>query len=153
MVDIPLLAKHYLDAFCCDLNKAPIAIPDTCMEALMSYDWPGNVRELANCLERAAILCDDVRLDESQLGLGGDREASPATTFDLSGTLADVSRRASSAAESEKVRQVLDEVGGDRRRAAELLSVSKKTLLHKMRDFGLAEKANETKVVPPSGRE
>jgi DNA-binding NtrC family response regulator len=87
------------------------------------------------------------------LGLGGDREASPATTFDLSGTLADVSRRASTAAESEKVRQVLDEVGGDRRLAAELLSVSKKTLLHKMRDFGLAEKANETKVVPPSGRE
>ncbi len=143
--DIPLLAKHYLDAFCRDLNKAPVTIPDSCMEALMSYDWPGNVRELANCLERAAILCDDVSLDESHLGLGGDRDRGPATTFDLRGTLAEVSRRASAAAESEKIKQVLDEVSGNRRRAAELLSVSKKTLLHKMRDFGLAERTNDTK--------
>ena len=69
----------------------------------------------------------------------------PARTFYLRGTLAEVSRRASAAAESEKVGQVLDEVGGDRRRAADLLSVSQKTLLQKMRDFGLAEKAKEAK--------
>jgi transcriptional regulator with PAS, ATPase and Fis domain len=45
-------------------------------------------------------------------------------------------------AEKEKIRRVLDEAGGDRARAAEILQVSGKTLLHKMREFGLAETRN-----------
>ena len=49
-----MLARHYIEKFCRDVNKVPVAIPDDCMQALMDYDWPGNVRELANCLESRA---------------------------------------------------------------------------------------------------
>jgi DNA-binding NtrC family response regulator len=137
--DIPLLARHYVDRFCRTMNKSSIAIPDECMERLCRYDWPGNVRELANCLERAVILCDGDRLIPSHLGL--DREQAPRLFegFDLSGTLAEVGRRAASAAEKEKIQEVLAEVEGDRSRAAELLKVSGKTLLHKLREYGLVE--------------
>ena len=140
--DIPLLARHYIEKFCRDVNKTPIAIPDDCMQALMDYDWPGNVRELANCLERAVILCDADKLDTSHLGLGPGGDAGVPKGFELSGTLAQVGRRAQAAAEKEKIRRVLDEAKGDRARAAEILQVSGKTLLHKMREFDLMETRN-----------
>lgn len=151
--DIPLLARHYVERFCRTMNKAPIAIPDECMELLRRYHWPGNVRELANCLERAVILCDGDRLSPSHLGL--DRTESPRVFegLDLSGTLAEVSRRAAAAAEKEKIRDVLAEVAGDRSRAAEILSVSGKTLLHKLREYGLFESgARETSFAETDNR-
>jgi DNA-binding NtrC family response regulator len=154
--DIPLLARHYVERFCRTMNKAAIAIPDECMERLCRYEWPGNVRELANCLERAVILCDGDRLSPGHLGLDRDRteERRPFEGFDLSGTLADVGRRAAAAAEKEKIRDVLAEVEGDRTRAAEILKVSGKTLLHKLREYGLVEPAaresNATETATPT---
>jgi transcriptional regulator with GAF, ATPase, and Fis domain len=135
--DIPLLARHYVERFCRAMNKAAIAVPEDCLEILTRYDWPGNVRELANSLERAVILCDGPLLRPEHLGLDGAAKHLP-TGFDLRGNLAAVGRRAAAIAEREKIARVLDEVSGDRARAAELLEVSGKTLLHKMREYGLA---------------
>ncbi|HEY7699457.1 MAG TPA: sigma-54 dependent transcriptional regulator [Vicinamibacteria bacterium] len=134
--DIPHLARHYVDRFCRAMNKAPIAIPEECLEILRSYDWPGNVRELANALERAVILCDGSRLSPEHLGLDAGAPRLP-NGFDLTGSLAEVARRASAMAEKEKIQTVLEEAAGDRARAAEILQVSGKTLLHKMREYGL----------------
>jgi DNA-binding NtrC family response regulator len=119
------------------MNKASIAIPEDCLEILRRYDWPGNVRELANCLERAVILCDGSRLRPEHLGLDGAAPRLPKG-FDLTGSLADVGRRAAAIAEREKIEVALEEVAGDRTRAAEILKVSGKTLLHKMREYGFA---------------
>jgi DNA-binding NtrC family response regulator len=55
----------------------------------------------------------------------------------LSGTLADVAKRVVSAAERRKIDQTLKEAGGNKNRAAELLQVSFKTLLTKLKDYGL----------------
>jgi DNA-binding NtrC family response regulator len=134
--DIPHLARHYVDRFCRVMNKAPIAIPDECLEILRSHDWPGNVRELANSLERAVILCDGPRLSPEHLGLDTAAQRLPKG-FELTGSLAEVARRASAMAEKEKIQMVLAETLGDRARAAEILKVSGKTLLHKMREHGL----------------
>ena len=138
--DIPLLARHYVEHFCRELGKPLMSISEETMERLLSYDWPGNVRELANCLERAVILCDDAEMGPELLGFGPSTEViPPPSELDLSGTLAQVSRRAAASAEKEKVRQVLQEVGSDRARAAEKLRVSAKTLLAKIREYGLIE--------------
>jgi DNA-binding NtrC family response regulator len=142
--DIPLLARHYADKFCQTMGKRPIAIPEECMDRMRAYDWPGNVRELANCLERAVILCDSDRLALEHLGLDARRPALPQG-FDLEGTLADVGKRASALAEREKIQMALAGAEGDRGRAADELCVSRKTLLHKMREYGLLE-ATETDV-------
>jgi DNA-binding NtrC family response regulator len=115
-------------------------IPEESSDRLLSYDWPGNVRELANCLERAVILCDGDELTPDLLGFGpSEKLPPPPTDLDLCGTLAQVSRRAAAAAEKEKIRRVLEEVGGDRSEAAEKLRVSTKTLLAKMRDYQLTD--------------
>ncbi len=109
--DIPHLARHYVDRFCRTMNKAPIAIPDDCLEILSRYDWPGNVRELANSLERAVILCDGSRLRPEHLGLDGGAPPLPKG-FDLTGSLAAVGRRAAAMAEREKITTVLRGGGG-----------------------------------------
>jgi len=140
--DIPLLARHYVEHFCRELGKSVMSIPEASMARLLSYGWPGNVRELANCLERAVILCDGRELSADLLGFGPSQKLPPPPLgLDLSGSLAQVSRRAAAAAEKEKIRQVLIEVGGDRSRAAEALQVSSKTLLAKLREYQLTDPA------------
>ena len=95
------------------------------------------MRELANCLERAVILCDGRELTPDLLGLGPIEKLPPPSDLDLSGSLAEVSRRAAAAAEKEKIRRVLEEVGGARSEAAQKLQVSSRTLLTKMREYEL----------------
>jgi transcriptional regulator with GAF, ATPase, and Fis domain len=135
--DIPLLARHYVERFCRELGKPLVTITEKSMEQLVSHNWPGNVRELANCIERAVLLSDETDLAPEVLGFVASREiASPPIGFDMAGSLAQVSRRAVASAEKEKVRMVMEEVDGDRTRAAERLQVSSKTLLSKLREYG-----------------
>ncbi len=60
--DILLLARHFVERFCREMNKPVMAIDDAADEKLRAYRWPGNVRELQNCIERAVILSDGDRL-------------------------------------------------------------------------------------------
>ena len=64
-------------------------------------------------------------------------EADAWSKIDLTGTLADATRRVVSEAERRKIEQTLGEAGGNRGRAAELLQVSYKTLLAKLKEHGL----------------
>ena len=72
--DILLLARHFVERFCREMNKTVMAIDDAADEKLRAYRWPGNVRELQNCIERAVILSDGDRLLPHHLHL----EAGPA---------------------------------------------------------------------------
>ena len=57
--DIPLLARYFVERFCRDLKKKPLALsPRGARASCATYRWPGNVRELQNCIERAVILAD-----------------------------------------------------------------------------------------------
>ena len=72
--DILLLALHFVERFCREMNKPMMAIDEAANEMLRAYRWPGNVRELQNCIERAVILSDGDRLLPHHLHL----EACPA---------------------------------------------------------------------------
>jgi DNA-binding NtrC family response regulator len=72
--DILLLARHFVERFCREMNKPVMAIDDAADEKLRAYRWPGNVRELQNCIERAVILSDGDRLMPHHLHL----EAGPS---------------------------------------------------------------------------
>jgi DNA-binding NtrC family response regulator len=141
--DIPVLARYFVERFCRDLKKKPFVLSPGALEQLQSYRWPGNVRELQNCIERAVILADGETLLPRHLNLSfaepltDENAPSPWTHFDLSGTLSDVSRRASAEAEKVKIEEVLKESGGNKGRAAELLQIGFKSLLAKLREHGI----------------
>jgi DNA-binding NtrC family response regulator len=155
--DVPILAHHFVERFCRDLNKKPLPFSVDALGALQSYAWPGNVRELQNCIERAVILCDGDTIHARHLSLtfqtqaaAGDRDgepghpapqapANPLGQLDLSGTLGEAVRRVTAQVERLKVGEALRAANGNKERAAEALQISYKSLLQKQREHGITE--------------
>jgi DNA-binding NtrC family response regulator len=114
---------------------------------LNSYSWPGNVRELQNCIERAVILCDGDTIQPRHLNLSFRQPSTvaAATTpwedIDLSGTMTEVLRRVTSEVERRKLDRALSEAAGNKQRAAEALQISYKTMLQKLKEYGIADDA------------
>jgi DNA-binding NtrC family response regulator len=141
--DIPVLARYFVDRFCRDLKKRPFTLSPQAMEQLQEYRWPGNVRELQNCIERAVILADGETLLPRHLNLSfaapltDENPESPWAHVDLTGTLSEVTRRVTAEVEKAKIQEVLAEADGNKGRAAELLQISYKSLLAKLKDYGL----------------
>ena len=144
--DITLLARYFIDKYCRDLNKKSMSLAPSAEEALRAYPWPGNVRELQNCIERAVILADSDTIRASQLSLsfraapgapGTPDEVNPWAAIDLSGSLPEVTRRVVAEVERRKIEQALKEAEGNRLRAAELLQISQKAFLSKLKEHGL----------------
>jgi DNA-binding NtrC family response regulator len=140
--DIPVLASHFVERFCRDLKKRPLALSSAAVEHLLAYRWPGNVRELQNCIERAVILADAETLEPRHLQLSfaspeAEAPVSPWAQIDLSGSLADATRRIGAEVERIKLEMALKEAHDNKGRAAELLQISYKMLISKLREHRL----------------
>jgi len=124
--DIELLAEHFLGL----LNQAEQTSKKFARETLQrlgAHSWPGNVRELKNLIHRAFILADDdIGADCLPSELGGPPAAAAAYLHVKVGiSLAEAERRL--------ILATLHECGGDKKRAAEMLRVSLKTLYNRLK--------------------
>ena len=140
--DIPILARAFVERFCREMKKKVATLSPSAIQELQRYPWPGNVRELQNSMERTVILADGDTIHARHLNLSFHAPAAPEppstwTGFDFSGSLADVARRAQAEAEKRKIEQVLKEAGGNKGRASDMLQVSYKTFLMKLKDYGI----------------
>lgn len=127
--DVELLARHFLDA----MNRedgTDKQLSKAALEALRAHSWPGNVRELKNALHRAFIMADD----EVDLELGtfaGTPYVAPrpgdCLQFVLGTSLAEMERRT--------IFATLDHCRGNKRRCAEILGVSLKTLYNRLSEY------------------
>jgi transcriptional regulator with PAS, ATPase and Fis domain len=137
--DIVLLARHFASEIGRELRGREAQLSDEAIAALQRHHWPGNVRELENAIERACIISDTLILQPADLGLLPSRaEANePLEQLDLSGTLSDVAHRALGVVERRKILAALAANGGNKSKTAEDLGVSYKTLLNKIKDYGL----------------
>jgi two-component system, NtrC family, response regulator AtoC len=136
--DVPELARHFLDVFNRRLGTKVQGLTPAAMQRLLEYPWPGNVRELENVIERAVVLAETNRVDVDQLPVAL-RE--PAAT-DLLGSLATSElsvKKQTEALERTLITRALERTGGNRTRAAELLDLSHRALLYKIREYGLGE--------------
>lgn len=136
--DVLMLATHFAAELGKELRGREASLSKDASAALRAHRWPGNVRELENAIERACILSDTLVLEPVDLGLvtrsGG--EQTPAS-FDLSGTLSEVSQRALRFVEQRKIAAALKNNDCNKNEAAEELGVSYKTLLTKIKDYNL----------------
>jgi len=137
--DIGLLTRYFVERFCRDLKKRPMAVSPAALEALQQYAWPGNVRELQNCIERAVILADGDTLLPRHLNLSfaatqEDRVSDPWEQIDLGGSMNDAVRRVTTEVERRKMLEALREAANNKLRAAEILQVSYKTFLAKLKE-------------------
>jgi DNA-binding NtrC family response regulator len=119
--DIPLLAQHFLEMFARRTGRAIKRLAPESVALLSGYRWPGNVRELEHVIERAMALSSSETLlpDDFPPHLREERDRAPRLPADGM-TLEDVKRW--------YVNKVLEESGGNKLRAAELLGIDRRTL-------------------------
>jgi two-component system response regulator FlrC len=129
--DLLPLARYLLERIARDLKRPMPKLTAATEKRLLAATWRGNVRELANTLERAAILADGDAIDASHIWVE-DGEAKPAgrlTSADEVRPLIELEREA--------ILHALEVVGGNRRRAAELLGIGERTLYDKLKKYGV----------------
>ena len=146
--DIPMLAKFFIERYCRELKKPVLALAPSALEALVAYSWRGNVRELQNCIERAVILTEGTGIHAHHLKLSfaeapvvspdTSEDESPWSRIDLSGSMADASRRIVAEVERRKIAQALKEASGNPGLAAEILQIGFKTLQVKLKELEIS---------------
>lgn len=139
--DIPTLVEHFISVYSKDVKKEIKSISQEALGMLMGHAWTGNVRELQNCIERSVILCEGGVILPEHLGIRR-RSLSESTIRDIpiEGTLQEVSSAATRFVESRTIAKTLKETGGNKTKAAEILQVSYKTLLTKIKEYGIESK-------------
>jgi two-component system response regulator AtoC len=136
--DIPLLVEHFLARMNARMGLAVAGTSPEAMRLLVDHDWPGNVRELENCVERAIVLCEGTQIEADALPERLQRPSPPpvAPAASDSGDLS--IKRASRRSEESLIRRALQKTRGNRTRAAELLEISHRALLYKIKEYGIA---------------
>ena len=119
--DIPLLVGRFLKEF------GGKTVSPEAMKLLEAYPWPGNVRELRNAVEKMCVLSPAGEIGEEDVP--DEMKRGGARTLSTAGTLEET--------EKEKILAVLEEVGGNRTKAAERLGISRRTIYRKLEEYGL----------------
>jgi two-component system response regulator AtoC len=135
--DLPALAQRLLERHAARLGEPARQLSPEALAVLQRHRFAGNVRELENALERALVLSDGLTisadaLPEAMLDVAVPRaEVLPLDPSDLS------VKRAQRALEADLIRRALERTLGNRTKAAELLELSPRALLYKIREYGL----------------
>ena len=124
--DIMPLAEFFREQSNKTLNKAVKGFDSSAKKALLLHPWSGNVRELKQKIQTAVLLCEGNNITEDDLELYIEQDASPVCY-----SLKDVQQ------EKERIRQALEQCGGNKVSAAKLLKIGRTTLYAKMKEYGL----------------
>jgi len=130
--DVLPLARYLLERIARDLKRSLPRLTPAAEKRLSAASWRGNVRELANTLERAAILADGEHIDATHIWLE-DASTKPAAAVSASGNEV----RPLAELEKEAILHALEVVGGNRRKAAEMLGIGERTLYDRLKKYGV----------------
>lgn len=144
-LDIAPLAGLFLSRFALEMGKSVSGISPEALRLLTAYPFPGNIRELENSIERAVILCETEVLSVADFALTERlNRASRLETSDSASTTEETTRpngvnapMSVYEAEKQAVLAALERHGGHREKTAAELGISRRTLLTKMKDYGL----------------
>ncbi len=128
--DIPLLVRHFIDKYNCELNHRIKDVMPEVMSELMNYGWPGNVRELENAVERAMILCDSDYISQVDVGAADSKGSFSPGNWISTFTYDEARKRI----ERAYIEQALSDTRGNRTKAAKILGISRRSLLYKLKE-------------------
>jgi two-component system response regulator AtoC len=163
--EIPILTQYFLDHYAAHYNKPAPALATDTLRLFAEYQWPGNVRELENLVKRMVILGTDAPIRREVADAIAGRAlpmgpipalqnivaspapahapvapapaAAPPRPAPLTGSLKDIARSAAREAERELIYRTLQHTRWNRREAAEILGISYKALLYKIKEAEL----------------
>ena len=135
--DIPLLVDHFVVRNNVRLGTDIRGLDGEARRLLYEYSWPGNVRELENTVERAMVLAEGDQITAADLPERV-REARDPVKLQLSSGELSV-KKTTRYIEEVLIRRALQKTKGNRTRAAELLEISHRALLYKIKDYGITD--------------
>lgn len=133
--DIPLLIDHFIKKYAVENNKQPMKLSDEAMQVLFNYHWPGNIREIENAIENVIVMCDKSTIGVEDLPQyltahrGHMVRVTADASFDYTNQLEET--------EKQLIREALEQSGGNKTRAAEILGISLRTLHYKVKKYRL----------------
>lgn len=134
--EIPLLVSHFVETYNAKLRLEIKGVEPEAMRLLVEYMWPGNVRELENTIERAMVLTTGPRISPDDLPPHIVNPVRPLDVPELGDDELSIKKH-SAALERRLITRALERTRGNKTRAAELLELSSRALLYKIRDYGL----------------
>ncbi|APG60987.1 sigma-54-dependent transcriptional regulator [Christiangramia salexigens] len=126
--DLMLFADQFLDEANEDLEKSVVGFSDEAMDAFKNYSWPGNLRELKNMVKRAVLLTKDELIPLKVLP--HEIATSSRTSESDYGLFKNKN-------EEQLILDALDKTGGNKSKAARMLSIDRKTLYNKLKQYGI----------------
>ncbi len=154
--DIPALLDHFIVHWSQQIDRPPLPVSETLLNACMEYSWPGNIRELENFVRRYLIIGDEsqalrqLQQDVTVYASGPVPVASPAANAPKAqpGDLKEEVRRLKEGAERMAITRALSLTSGNRTEAARLLHISVRALQYKIRNFGVENAGYPAKPEP-----
>ena len=138
--DIPLLVEHFLERFNDAMGTSITGFSANATKLMQSYPWPGNVRELENTVERAVVLSDgpEISADDlpERIRNAQDRIRAVLNAEELS------IKKTTRIIEEELIKRALEQTNGNRTHAAELLEISHRALLYKIKQYEIDHPPN-----------
>jgi two-component system response regulator AtoC len=128
--DVPLLAEHFIAGICRRNGRKEPQLTADNAATLMRYPWPGNVRELENYIEKALIFSLDETLELPPLRT---RQTQPGQFDPHEYSLKVAMLRL----EEEYIRKALKKTDGNRTQAAQMLEISLRSLMYKLKEYGI----------------
>jgi two-component system, NtrC family, response regulator AtoC len=135
--DISLLIEYFTEKNNKRLGTAITGVDGEARRLLYEYAWPGNVRELENTMERAMVLAEGNRVTAAELPERVRDVRDPIKVQLASGELS--IKKTSRYMEEVLIRRALHKTKGNRTRAAEILEISHRALLYKIKEFGITD--------------
>ena len=135
--DIPLLIDHFVARNNGRLGTSIRGLDAEARRLLLDYAWPGNVRELENTIERAMVLADGETISAGDLPERIRESRDPVKMQLGSGELS--IKKTSRIIEEVLIRRALQKTKGNRTRAAQVLEISHRALLYKIKEYGVTD--------------
>jgi two-component system response regulator AtoC len=135
--DVNLLIDHFIERNNARLGTRIRGLSSEARKQMLEYSWPGNVRELENTIERAMVLAESDVLQAVDLPERIREAVDPVQVQLASGELS--IKRTSAAIEQILIRRALQKTKGNRTRAADLLEISHRALLYKIKDYKITD--------------
>lgn len=134
--EIPVFVEYFANKFASKFNKNLRPLPESLLKTFYEYHWPGNIRELENLIQRYLVLGNEEEIIKEIKSLskhisipdGGKKEVI---------SLKEINKEAIQRVEKEAIYRALEQTNWNRKKTANILKISYKSLLNKMKELGI----------------
>lgn len=134
--EIPVFVEYFANKFAMKFNKQPKPLPENLLKVFYEYHWPGNIRELENLIQRYIVLGSEEDILREINSLSKQSFTADKAKKEIN-SLKEINKETIRQIEKMAIRQALEQTNWNRKKAAEILKISYKSLLNKIKELDI----------------